>query len=185
MGLTTVVPAGVRASNDRWSRPMVLLHWATAILVLMALALALGRDWIDLDDWDGAMRLAHRGAGALMLASVAARLVLRAHCGRPAHLPGLPQWQARCAGILHRALYGLLVSLAVVGYLSAGTRGPVQMPGFALPALAHDRELSQTLQALHQGIAWTLLALVAAHAAAAAWHHFVLRDRVLLRMLGR
>jgi cytochrome b561 len=36
---------------------------------------------------------------------------------------------------------------------------------------------------VHQALGWLLLVLVALHVAAALRHHFLLRDRILLRML--
>jgi len=38
---------------------------------------------------------------------------------------------------------------------------------------------------LHGYLGWTMLALVGVHAAMALWHHYVLKDRVLLAMLPR
>jgi cytochrome b561 len=46
-----------------------------------------------------------------------------------------------------------------------------------------DEDLADRLQDLHVDAAWALLALVCLHIGAALWHHFVLRDGVLRRML--
>ena len=37
----------------------------------------------------------------------------------------------------------------------------------------------------HNQIGWAIIVIAAGHAAAALYHHYVLRDRVLVRMLPR
>ena len=44
---------------------------------------------------------------------------------------------------------------------------------------------SELLAEAHEWLAYALIAVVAVHAAAALYHHFVLRDTVLRRMLVR
>ena len=46
-----------------------------------------------------------------------------------------------------------------------------------------NKELGDTLKALHETLAFTMLALVALHAVAALKHHLFDRDEVLHRML--
>jgi len=54
----------------------------------------------------------------------------------------------------------------------------------ALPKLvAKNDALAAVLRSVHVSLNFTLLALVLVHAGAALRHHFVERDRVLLRML--
>jgi cytochrome b561 len=46
-----------------------------------------------------------------------------------------------------------------------------------------DRELGEAMKHVHHFLAWTLLALVSIHVLAALYHHVLLRDDVLRRML--
>jgi cytochrome b561 len=43
--------------------------------------------------------------------------------------------------------------------------------------------LAEVLTLVHRIMAWTLVALLAAHVPAALWHHFIRRDDTLRRML--
>ena len=53
-----------------------------------------------------------------------------------------------------------------------------------LPSLVQaDSDLADVLSDWHVGIAWTLLGLVVLHVSAALWHHFRMRDSVLVAML--
>ena len=54
-----------------------------------------------------------------------------------------------------------------------------QMPDL----VAKDLDLHETMEGVHETLAYVLLGLVALHAAAALKHHFIQRDEVLARML--
>jgi cytochrome b561 len=52
-----------------------------------------------------------------------------------------------------------------------------------LTPVAHDTH--EMLQTVHGWVGWAIVIIALGHAAAAFYHHFVLRDSVLVRMLPR
>lgn len=86
----------------------------------------------------------------------------------------------------HVAVYTLLIAQPLLGWAYVSARGRVPaLWGIPLPALLEkNRELADQIHTWHEWAGWALLALIGAHAAAALFHHFVLRDGVLRRMLG-
>lgn len=132
---------------------------------------------------------AHKTIGLLVPPLVIWRLVLRARRGRPADEPGLPAWQHRAAALGHAALYALLIVVPVLGYFSASTApGQIETVMFLLIPIPHilepDEATYDTLRAIHQILAWTLVILATGHATVAIAHHRR-GHRVLARMLGR
>jgi cytochrome b561 len=120
---------------------------------------------------------------------IAALLIVLARIARRLASRGVepvgPRWQRTLASVVHGALYVLMVAVPAFGYLLADARGR-GIPFFGLDApewLATDRTLAGTLEDVHETLAWMLVAVVAVHVAAALWHHFVLRDDTLRRML--
>jgi cytochrome b561 len=58
--------------------------------------------------------------------------------------------------------------------------GLFQIPVFVTP----DKEVAEQIADLHEEVLWpVLLTLVVVHGLAALWHHFVLKDDTLRRML--
>jgi cytochrome b561 len=57
--------------------------------------------------------------------------------------------------------------------------------GLAIPPLIGEmaRPLRHELRELHEWIGWAIVVIALLHAFAALYHHYVLKDRVLLRML--
>lgn len=157
-----------------------MLHWGAALVLLAAFALGLGLEaWPRGGPRDGAM-MVHASLGTLVLASVTLRLMRRLVVRQEASRPGLAGW---VAGAGHWAMYGLMLALPMTGAFDRWARGrklvvfgdTVIAPPFAVPG-------GKIWEEVHETLAWTLLALVAAHVGAALWHHVVLRDGVMRRM---
>lgn len=164
---------------------MVLLHWLTVLCLLLAAALILTRDQVagrTLRMW---LLEGHRNVGLGVLALFFARFALRFRPRRPIPADRSPRPLRWLATLNHLALYALLLAQPLLGWALSDAQGkPVDLLGAKLPALVMaDEDLADALQGWHQWAAWLLLGLVVLHAGAALWHHFVLRDGVLRRML--
>ena len=171
----------LHASYSALSRWM---HWLTLALFVGLFLIVWTIDAMQEAMRSPALQL-HKSFGITVLGLTVVRLVWRVIAGVPAMPSDLPAWQKLVARASHYALYTLLLAQPLVGWLwsSAGTKPInfyflVQLPWLIGP----DNGLRRTLGNLHGTIGWTLLVLIAAHAAAALYHHFVRRDRVLLSM---
>jgi len=86
----------------------------------------------------------------------------------------------------HVALYTALVAVVVLGISNACARGDSIFTLFNIPKLLPGYpSLKPTIGNLHKIGANVLVILALAHASAALFHHFVLRDSVLQRILVR
>ena len=78
---------------------------------------------------------------------------------------------------------------AIVGWFMSGTfeqpLAPKVLGLIAVPQpLSAGSPYNELLEETHETLAFTLIALVCVHAVAALYHHFVLRDGVLRRMIA-
>jgi len=170
------------ASYSAFSR---WVHWLTLALFIGLFALG----WYG-DDLPQSMRGAgvqlHKSFGITVLALTILRLIWRFSAGVPPVPADLPAWQKLAARASHVLLYLLLLAQPTVGWLwsSASTKPInfyflVQLPWLIGP----DKDLSRSLGHLHGLIADALLIVIGLHAAAALYHHFIRKDRVLVGML--
>ena len=129
----------------------------------------------------------HKVIGVTILALVLVRLLWRWTHPAPPLPASMPAWERRAAHASHWALYVLMVVVPVSGFLMSSALGfPTIVLGVRLPdLLERNRELGDTLKAVHFYLNKTLLAVIALHFAAAMKHHFFDRDDVLRRMLPR
>lgn len=182
-----------QSSSARYDAPSRVFHWVTAIVVTMAFILGPG----------GFGRLMHQGVdpatrsdivwheslGILVLLLTALRLVW------VALRPAAPQfqmvgWMRLAARLMHAALWGLLLALPATALLALGSEGhPLtllggvrvdRLPLIAGSAIAGLADWGEVHEFLGDFIMW----LAGLHAAAAIFHHLVLKDGVLSAMLS-
>ena len=83
----------------------------------------------------------------------------------------------------------LILALPLSGWIydSANALRPFRWFGLVeVPKLvAPDEALAASAHGAHEWLFWLLMALVAGHAGAALYHHFIQRDATLARMLPR
>ena len=171
----------------RYSSVAQALHWATAVLVLIAFIYGPGgseqRVYSTARDFD---RQLHETLGLCVFALVAMRVVWRMFDARPD--PGASPWMAILAKVTHWALYVLLFAIPLTAITGAWLEGhPVTLlAGIEVPPglpLAHD--LGATIANIHTWLGDTILWVAGLHALAALYHQFVLGDNVLASMLPR
>jgi cytochrome b561 len=173
---------------DRWSPVSQLLHWATlALIVWLAWR---GLTMVDMPNTPAKINAyaLHKSLGLTLLALVVVRLAWRLLARAPRPVTGTPAWQERIASLTHVGLYVLLLAMPLSGWLFNSASGyPLQwFKQFNLPAIAgRDTALAELAVNVHRWGFWLLVLLVALHAGAALYHHFVQRDATLLRMLPR
>ncbi|QHQ40707.1 cytochrome b [Microbulbifer hydrolyticus] len=177
-----------RNSTTHYGWVAVLFHWLMAPAIIGMFAL--GWWMVGLSYYDPWYRQGpdiHKSVGILLLMLLAARLVWRWANVEPAPEPA-PRWQQRAAGAAHGLIYGLLLVIFVSGYLisTADGRAIEVFNWFSVPATLHGLENQEDIAgSIHKWLAWALMGLVVLHGLAAFKHHFVNKDRTLIKMLGR
>lgn len=167
----------------RYDGGAMALHWVTFALVVVVGALGLLHDsWPD--DTQAAWINVHAVLGLILWLTLIARLDWRRRHAPPA-LPATAGDFARTfSGPVHFALYALLLLTPLVGVVTFVYHGRVFDFGlFRInPGIAKNRAIFHPTEEIHGYLAYAIFGLAGLHAAAALWHHFHLRDGVLLRM---
>ena len=176
----------VAAGDDgsRYDGVAITLHWLTAFLVIANFTLAQIWDWYP-DETKSWMEDAHMSFGVLLAAVVVLRILWR-------FLPGHQMssleagWMRVASKASHYLLYTMLVAEAALGFAFRWGGGrPMAFFGTGIPPLTGEmsRPLRRQLREFHEWIGWAIIVLALLHALAALYHHYVLKDRVLRRML--
>ena len=174
--------SGQTTSTFRYSRTMVVLHWATAGLIAAAW---LSAQIIDLfpRTQRGPYTSIHIFLGALAGIAVLSRILVRLWgTPRPEPEPGIADLAAR---VVHLVLYALVIAAVGLGILNAWVRGADVFGFFTFSSFTTDRDMRHLIGEFHELATNAILVLAAGHAMMALVHHFLLGDGVLRRMLPR
>jgi superoxide oxidase len=173
---------GVRPPFDRFT---ITLHWITVLIVLSLLVSGLLHTQVEERYWAARLLRVHRSLGVTIWILTAIRLGWRFTGAKfpefPASMTPVHRLGARLS---EYALYALLLLQPVTGIAQSIFRGrPLEVFAWNIPPfVAKDPALVGTFQVAHEFGAWCVIGLVALHATAALFHHFILRDDVLETM---
>ena len=161
-------------------------HWLTVLLVGAAFLLSAGGPESRVYDVSRAdSLLLHETLGMLVLVVLVLRLAWRA-VDRAPQEPEMPGWMALSSRLVHWLLYALLVAVPVTAVIGAWYEGhavTVYGLGAIGPWVTASPTLGQLISRLHPLLGDAIMWVAGLHAAAALFHHFLMKDRVLLSML--
>jgi cytochrome b561 len=164
---------------------LVTLHWLLAVLIIAMLCIGflVLAPMPSADPQKIGILLVHMSVGMAILALMVARFIGRIRTSRPADATtGYPRLD-RLAPIIHYGFYVLVLLMVGSGYATAILAGlnksVFRGSGDPLPP---DFSIYPTFVA-HATLAALLAGFIVVHILAALFHQFVLKDRLLRRML--
>ena len=171
-----------------YDRVLKGIHWASLLLVAISYAAVWSSHVVTGREQAMLLVQLHRSVGVSILVLTLFRLAWRWNARIPALPTELPLIQKLAARATEYALYALLLAQPVLGILHTNARGQGvdfffigQLPR----VVGADKVLAKQAMAVHEDAGYLLLVLIAVHAAAALFHHFIRRDDVLKAMLPR
>jgi cytochrome b561 len=176
----------IRNTTERFGLVAKALHWLTLVLLIASFTIAISMVNMPFSPRKLEYYSWHKWVGVTIFLIVLVRLAWRLVNPVPKEPPGTPPWQRRLAALSHALLYAILIVMPITGWImSSALNLPLVFLGlFHVPSpFGVDRALGETMKTVHLSLAIALVVLVSIHVLAALYHHFVLRDDVLRRML--
>lgn len=173
---------------ERFGLRAQLYHCVMAIAILVMLVVGMTMEhWPS--EWRGLAFVGHKGLGLWILFAGLVWIIHYLFQLTPEQLPTQIRPAYRLAKLVHRVLLLLCVIMPLSGWAMVSAWGgkPVTIaPGIQLPPIAaKDPSFAKAMQGVHIVLAWVLIGLIVLHIAAALYHHFVVRDPILKRMIPR
>lgn len=165
----------------------IFLHWTVALTVFGLFGL--GLYMVDLSYYDSWYKTApdlHRSIGIVLMLALIIRLAWRLLNPRPVPLPNWSALETVTSHCVHVLLYLLMISTIIAGYLISTADGrSIEVFGlFEVPAMLPPiKGMEDIAGEVHEILAWVIMAVAGLHGLAALKHHFIDKDKTLLRML--
>lgn len=170
-------------SIARYDTGAIHLHWLIAVLVL-----CIGAVGLLFEDMPKAVRPTainlHAIFGLLFFALVIFRIFWRATHTPPPLPADVDAFSRKASHPLHMLMYAIMLTIPPLGIIAFVWHGRAFNFGlFTIDfGVKSDRAIFHPAEDYHGWLVYALFALVALHALAALWHHFIRRDDVLRRM---
>jgi len=179
--------AGLETAH-RQPAATIAFHWGTVIAVVAGVAAVYLRDVFEDKAARAVLLDLHRQLGMLVLLCVPLRQLVRYIAGHREFSADMSAMLRLAARLSHVVLYACLIAIPLIGWAVTSAHavdlrlfGLVPLPGLVSP----DSDLADELTDYHAWVAYGLMGFVFLHALAALWHHYVLRDPVLVAMLPK
>jgi cytochrome b561 len=177
----------IRNTPSSWGSVARFFHWVLGFMILGMLAFGWWMNHIPARSDRFFYRSIHSDIGYMVLLLTVLRLIWRGLNPTPALPSETPRWQRISAHLSYGAIYVAIILVTMLGWAHSGSRTPDYSNWFGLlhvPQITSpDKAAAHAYQEWHIYVAYVLLALIVIHFAAAAWHHFIKRDRVTARMI--
>lgn len=173
-------------STQRYHALSIGLHWLMLFLLIAVYASIELRELFPKGtDARKAMKMWHFMLGLSVLAFAVLRVLIRLRNPTPAIIPAPPAWQEMLAKVMHIALYALMLGMPLAGWLILSAEAqPIPFFGLELPALiGPDKALAKSIEEIHETVGLVGYYLIGLHALAGLYHHYMVKDNTLKRML--
>ncbi len=162
------------------------LHWSIVILIIAQYVIIESAEEMA----NGPEKLEtiglHKSLGMLVFGLVLVRIVWKlASAGKPEPVP-MPRPQRIAAAAGHGLLYLLILAQPITGWLMSSYGGrPTSFFGwFNFPDLVgENHDTHEFFEEVHEVLFFTMVGVAVLHALAALYHHFIMKDHSLRRML--
>lgn len=175
-------------ASSRYAPASIALHWLMLLVIIgVYAAINLHEAYPRGTAMRDTMKQWHFMLGLSVLLLVLIRIGVRLRQPAPPINPAPSAMQALFAKLVHLALYGFMIGMPIGGWMMLSAAGkPIPFFGLTLPALVSpDKSLAGMIHEVHETIGTLGYGLIGLHALAALFHHYVLKDNVLLRMMPR
>ncbi len=166
----------------------IFVHWLCASLIIFLFGLGVYMRSLDYySPWYHRGPALHISLGLLVLLLMSLRVLWRMRNQYPLPLPSISQNNLRAATLVKIALYVFAFIICISGYFVTTAEGQSAsfFDVFSFPATIKLSSVNVDRAGLiHKFMAWGIVGLAVLHGSAALFHHFVKRDRTLVRMLS-
>lgn len=171
-----------------YSSSSIFFHWLIALIVI---PMVIGSFFLEEvpKAYQPLAYLIHKSMGLTVLLLMLLRMISILYNGKPPLPDTVPAWQKIVSHLVHYGLYFFVILMSLSGWImsTAANRPPSYFGLFTIPfpGIVPNEAFSNLMVDVHITVAWIIIALLVLHIAGAIKHHFIDKDKVLLRMWRR
>lgn len=176
----------LKNTSETYGSGARFFHWMMGVLIIGLIIVGyIMTDMVPGDDkWF--LYAQHKAIGLIILALIPLRILWRLMNVQPPLPATVPWWQQKASSLNILLLYACMLLMPISGFLMSILGGhPISFFNlFTIAALPDKHPLAGSAHDIHIAFAYVISGAIILHLLAGLYHHFVLKDTVLKRMLG-
>lgn len=164
------------------------LHGICALLVMALIIVGFSAGYIDDKPTKGMVYNIHKVTGVITLFVAALFVFWSLFSRKPGYDASMARWEKLLARFVHFLLFALILVMPLSGWImsSAAERFPHVMGiQLMMPGIPASKAIAGFFKETHELLAWVIAAAVILHIVGALKHHFIDKNDILRRMVGR
>ncbi|MEX2528094.1 MAG: cytochrome b/b6 domain-containing protein [Gemmatimonadota bacterium] len=157
-------------ATPRHSSITRLFHWLTVLLLLVMFPVGMAMTSEGFEAYRDGLYVVHKGLGSIILVLVVLRVVWKLVHRGPPPAPSMTPLQQKLASLTHGLLLALLLVMTMSGFVRVVGGGfPMELLNWlGVPTFLPEMpRVADTMSVVHKFTAYTLVAVISAHLAAA------------------
>lgn len=172
-------------TEDSFGFLMRFFHWVVGLMIIALLAV--GFYMTGLENSPGKFQLygMHKSFGVTVLALIVFRLIWRLSNIMPKPLKTMPAWKVTGYRIGVFFMYIFMLAMPISGILMSLYSGyNISIFGLcSISSFGKNLALAKIFHNMHHYAGYGFAAVICMHSFMALYHHFIVKDRALLRMI--
>ncbi|MDX1923928.1 MAG: cytochrome b [Rickettsiaceae bacterium] len=161
-----------------------LFHWIMSFWIIIMICAGYYMTSLPNSSDKFAIYGIHKQFGVLFFIFVVLRIIWRLRNISPSPLEGTPYWQSAGASLNFKVLYLLMILMPFTGVAMSLYGGyPINFFGIVISGVEKNLRLSELANQMHKAFVVLLLISISLHIIGGMYHHFVRKDRTLMRMI--
>lgn len=162
-----------------------LFHWIVSILILSLIAVGFYMTSLESSPEKGELYTMHKSFGVLVLSIIVLRIMWKISNKAVLPIANVSILFSLGAKVTHFLLYVFILIMPLSGIMMSRFNGyDISVFGlFTIPGLLKNEAYAGNFHTIHVTAIWGLLALIILHILGAFYHHFIRKDKTLLRMI--
>lgn len=160
-------------------------HWLMGLIIIGIIIAGFVMTSLEPNDQKWFIYAQHKAFGMIILTLIPLRLLWRFLNPQPKLPKETARWQVKAATLNVFFLYFCMLLMPFSGFLMSSFGGhPISIFNlFTIPPF-EKHQIGGIMHEIHEILAWGIAASVILHVLGALYHHFILKDNVLKRILS-
>jgi cytochrome b561 len=175
----------IKNTSDSYGWLTKVFHWLISFMIITLLIVGFTMASMEPSDQKWQLYAGHKATGVIVLSLVVLRFLWRL-VNTQVLLPiDIPAWQKAAARSTHYILYFFMFMMPISGIMMSRLGGhDIDVFGmFTIHALEKNPDIAKLFWQFHGYAAIGFVTMIVLHILAGLYHHFIRKDRVLMRMI--